>query len=112
MDLFEYGKKGRDYVISEVSDEDGWKKIRDNLAASTGMGGIPVVRISEWSKSDNTLILEHVYDGRELEMSYANETMKHVHDLWGGKIMLTTHIEKSRRILVCDDKKRITLVNS
>lgn len=112
MDLFEYGKKGRDYLISEVSDEEGWKKIRNNLAESTGVGGIPVIRINEWIKNENTLVLEHVYDGRELEMSYANETLKHLHDLWGGKIMLMTYIEKSKRIVVCDDRKRITLINA
>ncbi|MFR5172797.1 MAG: SpoVR family protein, partial [Clostridium paraputrificum] len=44
LNLFQYGKKSFDYVIEEVSDEDGWKEIRDNLAFTAGLGSIPYIR--------------------------------------------------------------------
>ena len=41
LNLFQYAKKSFDYVIEEVSDEDGWKEIRDNLAFTSGLRSIP-----------------------------------------------------------------------
>lgn len=112
MNLFEYVKVDRDYIISEVSDEEGWRKIRDTLAASTGMGGMPVITVDEWVQKDNTLILEHRYDGRELELNYAYETLKYVEDLWDGKVMLSTFMDNKRKIVICDEQKRITMTNT
>ncbi len=111
MKLFEYLKAGDEYIISEIADEEGWRKIRDTIAASTGLGGIPVIKVIEMVQKDNTLILEHQYDGRELELNYAYETIKHIIDLWDGKVMLATFIDGKRRIIVCDERKKITMVN-
>ncbi|MCX7709958.1 MAG: SpoVR family protein [Clostridia bacterium] len=112
MNLFEYVKSGNEYVISEVSDEEGWRMVRDSLASSVGMGGIPAISVVEWIQKDNTLLLEHQYDGRELEMNYAYETLKHTVDLWDGKVMLETYLEDKRKIIICDEDKRISIVNA
>jgi len=112
LNLFEYEKMGKDYVISEVSDEDGWKKIRDTLAASVGMNGIPIIQVIEWVQKDNTIILEHKYDGRELELNYASETMKHLVDLWDGKVMLVTFLDGNRKLIMCDEQKKIVMTNA
>jgi stage V sporulation protein R len=112
MNLFEYVKSGHDYIISEVSDDDGWEKVRNTLAASVGVGGMPVIRVLEWVQKDNTLILEHEYDGRELELNYAYETLKHIADLWDGKVMLVTFLENKRKVIYCDEQKKITMTNS
>lgn len=112
MNLFEYVKQGNAFVISEVSDDKGWKQIRDILALSVGMGGIPEIKVVEWVQKDNTLYLEHSYEGRELELNHANETLKHLSDLWNGRIMLSTMIEDKRKIILCDDTGKITTVNA
>lgn len=109
MNLFEYIKVGNDYVVDEVSDESGWKKVRDVLATSVGVGGIPHIRVTEWVQTDNMLILEHVYDGRELELNYAYETLKHLVDLWDGKVMLSTYLDEKQKVILCDEKKRVSL---
>jgi len=106
--LFENEKFGNEYVITEISDEEGWGKIRNTLAASTGMGSIPVIRVLEWVPKDNTIILEHVFDGRELEMNYACETMRHIADLWEGNVMLTTIFDERQTIITCDESKKIS----
>lgn len=111
MNLFEYVKKGNEYFISEISDEEGWKEIRNSLASSVGMGGIPVINVVELVQKDNTLILEHAYDGREIELSYAYETLRHISDLWDGKVMLSTLVDDRRKVIVCDESKRISMTN-
>lgn len=108
MNLFEYVKSGSDYIISEVSDEDGWMEVRDSLAVNAGMGGIPMIKVQEWVQKDNSLILEHEFDGRELEMNYACETLKGISDLWDGKIILDTKVDNKRKIIICDEEKKIT----
>jgi stage V sporulation protein R len=111
MNLFEYIRLGGEYVISEVSDKEGWKKIRDTFASSAGLGGVPVIRVGEWVQKDNTLILEHCYDGRDLELNYAYETMKYLVNLWDGRIMLDTALESKRKIIICDEQKKISMIN-
>lgn len=111
MNLFEYMKLGSNYIITEVSDEEGWKRVRDTIADSVGMAGIPLISVLEWSQKDNMLILEHQYDGRELELGYAYETIKHVVDLWDGKVMLATMLDEKRKVIVCDEQKKVTLMD-
>ena len=111
MNLFEYHKIGGEYVVSEVSDEEGWKQVRDTLARTAGMGSVPVIRVKEWLQKENMLILEHVYDGRELELDYAYETMKHAVDLWDGLVALYTVLEGKTKVIICDEQKKISLAN-
>ncbi len=109
MNLFEYIATGSDYMISEVSDDEGWKKVRDTLCNTVGIGSIPTIKVTEWSPKENTLFLEHQFDGRELELSFAYETLKHLVDLWKGKVVLTTHLEEKKKNIACDEMKRISL---
>lgn len=111
LNLFEYVKVGAELYVSEVSDEQGWKKIRDTLAASCGMGMIPAIQVLELVKKDNSLLLEHCFDGRELELSYAYETLKYMVDIWGGKVLLQTKVDNKKKIICCDENKKITLLN-
>lgn len=111
LNLFQYVKVGKEYLVKEVSDEDGWKAIRNYLSNTVGLGGIPKIRVNEYIPKDNTLFLEHEFDGRELELNYAYETLKHVVDLWDGKVMLATHLDEKRKVIMCDEKKRVTLTN-
>jgi Uncharacterized conserved protein len=97
--LFEYVQKGNDYVIDEISDETGWKEIRNNLSSSCGMGSIPVIRVINLLPKDHTLVLEHVYDGRELLLNYAQSTLKYIQELWGYNVELKTIISDKETIL-------------
>lgn len=112
LKLYVYEKDGNEYVVSEVADEKGWKRIRDTIAASAGAGSIPLICVTDWMQKDNTLLLEHIYDGRELELVYANETLKHLVDLWGSKVILNTEVDKRKRTVICDEQKKITLINA
>lgn len=109
MNLFEYVTAGNDYMVSEVSDDEGWKIVRNTLCNTVGIGSIPSICIEEWSQKDNTLVLAHEYDGRELELSYAYETLKHLVDLWNGKVILVTQLEGKKKNISCDEQKRISL---
>ncbi|WP_163192921.1 SpoVR family protein [Clostridium thermarum] len=100
LNLFQYVKDGSNYVIQEISDETGWTVIRNTLCSNCGMGVVPVIRVVDVSKEDKTLVLEHVYDGRELSMDYAKATLKYVAQLWGHNVKLKTKQYDSEVVLV------------
>jgi stage V sporulation protein R len=84
--LCQFQEEERYYIISEVADSEGYKKIRNTLASEVGMGGMPIVQVKDVMHAENTLLLEHVEDGRELNLAYATETLKYIQTLWGGKV--------------------------
>ena len=94
LNLFSYSfhrKEGYNR-ITDVSDEDSWRTVRDNLIKNVGLNGVPVVVVKELT-NDGTLILEHEHDGRDLELSEANKVFEHINDLWQGGVKFTTVIE-------------------
>jgi len=110
MNLFEFELKGKNYYVSEVGDDDGWKKIRDTLASSVGVASIPLIEVTEWDKKNNVLNLSHVYDGREIEMVYAQNVLKHIYDIIGGEINLFTKIDDSCKKIYCDRDRKTSFM--
>lgn len=104
LHLFEYAKQSSEYYVEEIADESGWKKIRNTLADTTGMGMIPYIRVLDMSRKDKTLILEHVYDGRELQADYMEETLKYLYDLWKHPLILQTRHNGVNRFVRCEDR--------
>lgn len=83
-----------DIVISDVSDKDGWKKVKNELLQNIGISSFPVIRITDagYITGNRTLQLEHAFDGRTLNLEYAAKTIQHIHALWGQEVILTTTI--------------------
>ncbi|MDP4089420.1 MAG: SpoVR family protein, partial [Bacillota bacterium] len=104
LNLFQYGKVDSSYIIQEVSDEEGWMKIRNTLCSNCGMGMIPLIRVVDVTKEDKTIMLEHVFDGRELNMDYARSTLKYVAQLWGHSVKLKSRQHNMEVVMQCDNK--------
>jgi len=102
LNLFSFKKKGRDYYIKEIADYEGWKEIRNALAFNVGIQSIPVIKVVEVGANNSLLMLEHEWDGRELQLEYAHQTLKHLAQLWGGKVRLRTMVRSSYQILETD----------
>jgi len=111
LNLFEFQEEERYYVVSEVSNEDGWKMIRNQLALIVGYGNIPSIIVENMDRSDHTLILKHIYDDRELHLNYTAETLKYIQTLWGGKVILKTIFNDIARRIICNEHKKISVEN-
>ena len=98
LHLFEYIKDRRDYLVTEIADEDGWKNIRDTLIMNVGMNGIPVIKVKEIG-AGNVLNLIQDWDGRELFENYAHNSVRYIARLWGGKVRLLTKINATNTII-------------
>ena len=94
MNYFSYSfkkdKKGN--TIDDISDNQGWEVVRDDLISNVALNRIPTVFVDELEK-DNTLSLMHEHDGRDLDLSYAQKVFEHVQKLWGDKVRFTTIVE-------------------
>ena len=96
-------------LMKYLMNKDG-RVLGDTMATSCGAGSIPYIRITDLNKRDGTLTLEHVFDGRELELLYAKETIKYLFDLWGHKVVLHTKTKEGRSVeIVCDNDRRVTV---
>lgn len=102
LNLFAYLKKGRDYYVSEVADDEGWKYIRDTLAMNAGIQSIPNIKVVEVKGRDRVLMLDQEWDGRELQLDYAHQTLKYIARLWGSTVRLRTTVRNAFQILESD----------
>jgi stage V sporulation protein R len=104
LDLFVHEEKGRDRVISEVADPEGFERVKAELLRSVGSGRLPVIKILDADLGGNrALVLKHYYDGRELDAEYAEKTVRYLGDLWGGTVTLQTVLLGQDVTLVCKD---------
>ena len=94
MNYFSYSfkKQEKSITIDDVSDSEGWEKVRDELIRNVGLNRVPVVFVDEVEK-DNTLSLTHEHDGRDLDLKYARKVYDHIRTLWGDNVRLITIVE-------------------
>jgi stage V sporulation protein R len=105
LDLIRVEPRGDDLVISDVSDEEGWRTVKDLLLKSVGMGSVPVIRIEDADHGGNrTLLLSHAHDGRDLHLENAERTLGFVHRLWGREIVLETMMNGKKATLTYGEK--------
>ena len=91
--VFRKTKKG--LTIDEISDEDGWKEVKNSLLTNVGTNPLPVIYVEE-IECDGTLILRHEHDGRDLEIPYANKVLGYIAELWGDEIKMDSIIEDEK----------------
>jgi len=92
LNLFSFANNKGTYVIDEISDEEGWRMVKERLIRNVGAGGIPRIYIKE-VEAGNILALQHDHDGRDLDLDHADEVVMHVSTLWGDVVKLHTIIE-------------------
>lgn len=105
MDLFEYEQQGDEYVVSKVSDEDGWRKVKDTLIRGVGANSLPIIKVEDGDFGQNrTLYLKHYHDGRDLQLDYAEKTMAYMQRLWGREVVLESSLDGKRSLLCSNDR--------
>jgi stage V sporulation protein R len=89
---YSFNRKQQSSIVDDISDVEGWEKVRDEMITNVGLNKIPVVFVEEIEK-DGTLSLVHEHDGRDLEMNYARKVFEHIKTLWRGEVKLITIVE-------------------
>ena len=104
LDLYEYGKEDDQWVIQRVADDDNWREVKETLLHTVGMGAFPVIRIddADYGRA-RKLHLTHAWDGRELELGQARQTLRYLYQLWGRPVVLETRLGDKVVALVYGD---------
>jgi stage V sporulation protein R len=106
LNLFEYKSRGNEQVVSRVADEDNWRQIKETLIQNVGTGTIPVIKVEDADYNNNrALLLKHHHDGRDLQLEYAEKTMRYLHQLWGRGVAMETLLDGQRTLLNFIDGK-------
>ena len=92
LNLFSFSLHKNDYLIDDVADDVGWKKVKEDLINQVGGNNIPNITVAG-IVDGGILALEHEHDGRDLELDYGDAVVKHIHRLWGDIVKLDTIIE-------------------
>jgi len=105
IDLFEYQEKGEDLTVTSVSNDDGWRDVKDTLLRNVGMATVPVIAVADADfDGSRTLLLMHSHDGRDLQLEYAERTLGYVQRLWGREVVLESWINGKKTHLICNDR--------
>ncbi|MEZ5935483.1 MAG: SpoVR family protein [Alphaproteobacteria bacterium] len=100
LDIFEFGPKGDNLVVTKVSDEDNWREVKETLLKSVGMRSNPVIKVYDADYGRNrALYLKHEADDRDLHIGYAEKTLGHLHQLWGHRVLLETVMKGKKTLL-------------
>jgi stage V sporulation protein R len=100
LELFQHEKRGRERVITKVSDEESWQQVKNTLITNVGTGSLPVIKVedADFGKA-RTLYLKHYHDGRDLQLEYAEPTLRHVKALWGRDVVMETIVNGKKSLL-------------
>ena len=106
LNLFEYKTRGNEQVVTRVADQDNWQQIKETLIQNVGTGTLPVIKVIDSDYTQNrTLLLKHVHDGRDLQLEYAEKTLKYLHQLWGRDVALETLLDNRSTLLTFSEGK-------
>jgi stage V sporulation protein R len=100
LDLYIY-KVEPDGQLTVV--ERDWEKIRDMIVGSMTNFGVPYVQVEDGDhKKARELYLRHVYEGREIDIAYAERVLRYLHAIWGRPVHLQTVLDDQPCVLSFD----------
>jgi stage V sporulation protein R len=99
LDLYVYELQDDEWVIVEKD----WEKTRDMLVQSMTNMGYPVLHVEDGDyRGNRELYLRHAFEGRELDIAYAEKAMQHVYKLWGRAVHLETVVDNEPVLMTYD----------
>jgi stage V sporulation protein R len=99
LDLYIYRLQDGQWVVVEKD----WQKVRDAILTSMTNFGRPYIVVEDADFQGNReLYLRHCFEGQELDLAYADKTLRQVQRLWGRRVHLETVYEEKRTLLTFD----------
>ena len=87
------------------------EQVRELIVASFANSNIPNVEIVNCNYDDaGKLFLIHRHAGIDLQLEYAQKTVKHIQELWGREVILECIINKKATRIKCPKKGKIEVV--
>ena len=102
LDLYLYRLEDDTWVIVEKD----WEVVRDTILTSLTNFGQPYIIVENGDHHRNReLLLKHCFEGQELDLGYADKTLRHVQRLWGRPVHLETVVDgKPTTLAVAEER--------
>jgi len=82
------------------------REVRDLIVQSFAHSGIPKIIVRNGNHNNTgILLMEHKHTGPNLEPKYAEETLKHIYNLWNRPVYLKTIYNNKKYCFVADGQK-------
>jgi stage V sporulation protein R len=82
------------------------KEVCELIVSSFAHSGVPKIEVNNGNYNNSGILeLVHRWSGADLDIKYASETMKHLHDIWGNTVILRTKINGKDAVMVFKDGK-------
>ncbi len=93
----------------EISDRD-FRNIKSRLLFSLTNFGQPIIHVVDGNfKNRGELYLQHQYEGIDLDVEYAKDTLRNVHAIWKRTVHLETRVGDKGKLFTFDGKDHIEL---
>jgi stage V sporulation protein R len=103
LDLYIY-KVEEDGQLTVV--EKDWEKIRDLIVGSMTNFGVPYIQVEDGDhRKARELYLRHVYEGREIDIGYAERVLRYLHIIWGRPVHIETVLDQHPCVLSFDGQE-------
>jgi stage V sporulation protein R len=100
LDLYVY-KVEPDGQLTVV--EKDWERIRDMIVGSMTNFGVPYIQVEDGDhRKARELYLRHLYEGREIDIAYAERVLRYLHTIWGRPVHLQTVLDDQPCVLSFD----------
>jgi stage V sporulation protein R len=107
LDLYLYKYENGKWVIVEKN----WERIREVILRGMTNFGQPYIVVEDGDYNRNhELYLRHCYEGQDLDMDYAERTLRHIHRLWARTVHLETVLDEKTVVLTFDGERARTRV--
>ncbi len=102
LDLYLYERQGNEWVIVEKD----WEKVRDGIVGEMTNFGNPVIMVEDADyRRNRELYLKHSFEGRPLDMPYAEKTLQYIYRLWGRPVHIETVMDDDPTLISYDGQK-------
>jgi stage V sporulation protein R len=96
LDLHVYKQEGEE----TKQDEENWEEVRDFLVNGMANFGHPYLVVTDGNfEGHGELLIEHVFEGQELDLKYAERTLPYLYTLWGRPVHVRTVIDEKPHLL-------------
>ena len=102
LEFCEYKRKpDGDYILESRN----YKNIRKRLLERYANGGLPDVRLVDPNhRGKGHLLIQHMWDGRQLKDPYTREVMTSIYRIWQNRVVIATRDRHDQEcVYICDD---------
>jgi len=102
LDLYLYRLEGDKWVIVEKD----WEVVRDTILSSMTNFGQPYIVVEDGDyRRGRELYLKHQHEGDDLDLDYADKTLKYLYQLWSRPVHLETIVDGQSKVLTYEGQR-------